>query len=409
MKLNLKYKCLRIINFGIHSVENFNDKKNIQIYNTFLLLVFLTISFYGILLFIYQFYYQIIFIALSYVVILIALYLNYINKISLSKIFVIQSFILYILTVLCVFSFDTVFTLYFFLIILYSTLIFTAKETKIKLFFIIQCFLFFFIALTSYKTMLPNFRLLPRAKIADMNFISIIDFIIFLFTYIYFHTSYQHYKEKKYNTLNTKLYQNNLKIKYKTNNKRKIVTITSNLLNDYLNRYSALFKKYSQGIQSDNNTTVIIENDYVQLNNLNRKIEEVINYQFSKDKNSALLTLEKQNLFSITKKILDSNFEHICVSKTKIEIVKIHYDLYAYFLIELIKDFSEKYNSKTIHIELKTESDLTKISPKEKVSISILGIQVYYQFLSNKELNLVLYFFKHPDQTAIYDIKHLTA
>ena len=402
MKLYLKYKFLRIINYGIFSVENFNEKKNIQIYNTFLLLVFLNIFLYGILLTIYQFYYQLGFIFLSFVLISFALLLNYKNKILLSKIVIIQSFILFIVFVLCIFSFDTVFTLYFFLVNLYSTLIFNEKETKQKLFFIIQCFILFFIALTPYKNYLPNLQLLPKEKIADMNLISIIDFIVFLFTYIYFHTSYQHYRENKYNLLNTRLYENNLKIKHDNINKRKLVSISSSLLNSYFTSYSNLFNQYRQEINNRIKEFEKIDVYYSRLNTLNNKIEEVINYQFSKDKTSLLLTYKTHEINEITSQIIQKKFKHVHLRNTDIFRLNIHYDLYYFFVLDIIEGFTKKYHPNNIYIETKPQEYPTEIVPSNSKIINVLGIQVHYKFDINNDLIIILYFFKYPDQTAIY-------
>lgn len=400
----LKYKLLRIINYGIFGSENFNEKKNIQIYNTFLLLVFINISLYGILLALYKFYYQLGFVFLSFILILIALKLNYNNKILLSKTIVIQSFILFIVLVLSIFSFDTVFTLYFFLVILYSTLIFTEKETNQKLFFIIQCFLLFFVALTPYKNILPNLNLLPKEKIADMNFISIINFIIFLFTYIYFHTSYQHYREDKYNLLNKRLYENNLKIKHDNINKRKLVSITSSLLNAYLTSYSDLFEKYKKQINDKTKNKSAIDGHYKKLNELNNKIEEVINYQFSRDKSSLLLTYKKYDINAVTKKIIKNNFKHVKLINDITFSLNIHCELYNYFILDIINGFTQKYQTNHIYIELKLKENPLEINALNSKVINVLGIQVHYKFDQNNDLLITFCFFNHPDQSAIYHV-----
>lgn len=404
MKLNLKYKFLRIINYGVLSVENFNERKNIQIYNTFLLLVFVNIFLYGILLAVYQFYSQLWFILFSFLVLTFALKLNYYNKILLSKIVVIQSFILFIVSVLSIFSFDTVFTLYFFLVILYSTLIFTEKETNQKIFFIIQCFLFFFIALTPYKNILPNLQLLPKEKIADMNFISIIDFIIFLSTYIYFHTSYKHYREKKYNTLNERLLENNLKIKHDNINKRKLVSITSSLLNFYFTSYSDLFDKYRREINNQNTRTKKIDDYYIRLNELNKKIEEVINYQFSKNKTSLLLTYKTFEINALTTQIIQDESIAARVSNMEKLTLNIHYDLYYFFVIDILNGFIKKYQPSQIFIEISSSTSTIEINASNSKTINVLGIQVHYKFDMNNDLIITFYFFENPDQTAIYHV-----
>lgn len=402
MRLYLKYKFLRIINYGIFSVENFNEKKNIQIYNTFLLLVFLNIFLYGVLLAFYKFYYQLGFIFLSFTLIYLALKLNKKNKILLSKIVIIQSFILFIIFVLCIFSFDTVFILYFFLVILYSTLIFNEKETRQKLFFIIQCFILFFIVLTPYKNYLPNLQLLPKEKIADMNLISIIDFIVFLFTYIYFHTIYQHYRENKYNLLNLRLYENNLKIKHDNINKRKLVSISSSLLNSYFTSYSNLFCQYRQEINNRTKEFKKINDYYNRLNELNNKIEEVINYQFSKDKSSFLLTYKKHEINNLTSKIIQKKFNHVHLSNTNTFMLNIHEDLYYFFVLDIVEGFTKKYLPSNIYIENKQQEYPIKIVSSNSKIIFVMGIQVHYKFDINNDLIISLYFFKHPDQTAIY-------
>lgn len=400
--LKIKYKFLRTINLGIHSVENFNDKKNIQIYNTFLVLVFVNILLYGILLAYYTFYYQLAFIVLSFLLIIIALQLNKKNKILLSKMIVIQSFIIFIVSVLCIFSFETVFTLYFFLVILYSTLIFTEKETKQKIFFIIECFILFFIALTPYKNYLPNFQLLPREKIADMNLISIIDFIIFLFTYIYFHTSYQHYREKKYNTLNSRLYESNLKIKHDNINKRKLVSITSNLLNAYFYAYSRLYDKYKFEINTEFKKSQKIENLFSELNHLNNKIEEVINYQFSKDNSSSHLACEKREINKITTAIIEKKFNYVYLKESTPLYLNIHTDLYQYFVLEIIQGFSLKYQPEKIYIEIKIIEKPEEIVSSNSKIINVLGIHVHYKFNINNDLIIKFIFFNLPEQAAIY-------
>lgn len=404
MKLNLKYKFLRIINYGVLSVENFNERKNIQIYNTFLLLVFVNIFLYGILLAVYQFYSQLWFILFSFLVLTFALKLNYYNKILLSKVVVIQSFILFIVSVLSIFSFDTVFTLYFFLVILYSTLIFTEKETNQKIFFILQCFLFFFVALTSYKNILPNFQLLPQEKIVDMNFISIINLIIFLFTYIYFHTSYQHYREKKYNTLNERLLENNLKIKHDNINKRKLVSITSSLLNFYFTSYSDLFEKYRREINNQNTRTKKIDDYYIRLNELNKKIEEVINYQFSKNKTSLLLTYKTFEINALTTQIIQDESLAARVSNMEKLTLNIHYDLYYFFVIDILNGFIKKYQPSQIFIEISSSTSTIEINASNSKTINVLGIQVHYKFDMNNDLIITFYFFENPDQTAIYHV-----
>lgn len=404
MKLNLKYKFLRIINYGVLSVENFNERKNIQIYNTFLVLVFVNIFLYGILLAAYQFYYQLWFIILSFIILILAFRLNYFNKILLSKIVVIQSFTLFIVCVLSIFSFDTVFTLYFFLVILYSTLIFTEKETNQKIFFILQCFLLFFVALTSYKNILPNFKLLPQEKIADMNFISIINLIIFLFTYIYFHTNYQHYREKKYNTLNERLLENNLKIKHDNINKRKLVSITSSLLNFYFTSYSDLFEKYRREINNQNTRTKKIDDYYIRLNELNKKIEEVINYQFSKNKTSLLLTYKTFEINALTTQIIQDESIAARVSNMEKLTLNIHYDLYYFFVIDILNGFIKKYQPSQIFIEISSSTSTIEINASNSKTINVLGIQVHYKFDMNNDLIITFYFFDNPDQTAIYHV-----
>lgn len=402
MKLFLKYKLLRTINYGVLSVENFNEKKNIQIYNTFLLLVFVNIVLYGLLLLFYKFYYQLFFIFLSFLVLLSAFRLNYLHKIYLSKLVVIQSFIIFITCVLSIFSFDTVFTLYFFLVILYCTLIFTEKETNEKIFFIVQCFILFFIALTSYKNLLPNLQFLSKDRIADMNFISIINLIIFLFTYIYFHTSYQHYREKKYNTLNQRLLENNLKIKHDNINKRKLVSITSSLLNAYFNSYNKLFDKYRNEISNQTLQTKKIEKYFLRLNELNNKIEEIINYQFSKNKTPLFLSNKLFEINSLTTKIIQKKYPKVILKRSKNIILYIHSDLYTFFVIAILEGFKKKYQPNQIFIEIKHTKYPIEISQLNIKNINVLGIQVHHKFDKKNNMIIAFYFFKYPEETAIY-------
>ena len=123
---------------------------------------------------------------LSFLVLLSAFRLNYLHKIYLSKLVVIQSFIIFITCVLSILALTQCLPCIF-LVILYCTLIFTEKETNEKIFFIVQCFILFFIALTSYKNLLPNLQFLSKDRIADMNFISIINLIIFLYLHLLSH------------------------------------------------------------------------------------------------------------------------------------------------------------------------------------------------------------------------------
>ncbi|WMW77388.1 hypothetical protein RF683_07790 [Flavobacterium sp. 20NA77.7] len=235
-----------------------------------------------------------------------------------------------------------------------------------------------------------------------MNLISIIDFIVFLFTYIYFHTSYQHYRENKYNLLNTRLYENNLKIKHDNINKRKLVSISSSLLNSYFTSYSNLFNQYRQEINNRIKEFEKIDVYYSRLNTLNNKIEEVINYQFSKDKTSLLLTYKTHEINEITSQIIQKKFKHVHLRNTDIFRLNIHYDLYYFFVLDIIEGFTKKYHPNNIYIETKPQEYPTEIVPSNSKIINVLGIQVHYKFDINNDLIIILYFFKYPDQTAIY-------
>ena len=131
--MNLKYRFFKVVNYGIYSTENFKEKKILQIYNIFLVLVLINVLIIGVLLWFYSFHKQIIFVVFSLIAFLFSLYLNKKGHTCLSKIFIIQYFIICVLIVLCVFSFLTIFPLYFFLIILYCSLIFSNKEKKITI------------------------------------------------------------------------------------------------------------------------------------------------------------------------------------------------------------------------------------------------------------------------------------
>ena len=137
MPINLKYRLFRVVNYGIYSTDNFKEKKILQTYNVFLLLVLINVLIIGVLLGFYSFFKQIISVVVSLVALSFSLYFNKKGHTFISKIFIIQYFISCVLIVLCVFGFFTIFPLFFFLIILYCSLIFNNKEKKIMLFFII--------------------------------------------------------------------------------------------------------------------------------------------------------------------------------------------------------------------------------------------------------------------------------
>ena len=89
MQILLKYKIFRIANYGVMNTVNFKEKKTLQIYNVFLLLVCANVFLMSILLIIFGFYRQLIPAFLSLLSLSFSLYLNKKGHTLISKIFII--------------------------------------------------------------------------------------------------------------------------------------------------------------------------------------------------------------------------------------------------------------------------------------------------------------------------------
>ena len=408
MNLALKIKLFRIINFGAIDVDNFSDKKNIQIYNIFILMVFSNVGLYGLLLLLNNFVDLFYFTLGCLVILFFGLYLNYKNEVVLSKIIVIQFYILVIMTVISIFSYDTLFTLYYFLVILFCTIVFNEKETKQKLFFITQCFVLLFISLTHYKNYLININLLPENLIRNVNLINTIIFLVFLFIYIFFHTIYREYKEKKYDTINYRLHLSNVKIRKYNTTKRVLVSTTSNLLESYFNFYTTFYEQYIGELKNVSKNKEKIVNYYNQLNDLNFKIEEVLNYQFSNNQNTLLVNFSEYEITKLTQEILHENYREIYreiyINRAETINIKIHYDLYRFFLYEIMKYFKEKNNPKFIYISIEKKNVQEQMNLYNSDLFDALGIYVLYNIEENTILNIKLIFSENPNYTAIYQI-----
>lgn len=404
MKINLKYKLFRIANYGVLENCNFKEKKILQIYNVFLLLVGLNVTVLGILLFVYKFYGQLLFMAISLLAIIFSLYLNKIGYTLISKIFVVQFFILCVLSILCIFSFYTIFPLFFFLIILYYSLIFFEKEKKLMLFFVFECVFFLFLSLTSLHKLLPNYNLLHASKIADMNLICIIAFIFFLFTFIYFHTDYQRKLEIKYINMNNRLQKRNDINEKNNKNNKKLLTIISISLQSNLLQYKTLFNSYLDIKKNNPEKTDQINNVFLLMSEKNKKIEELINFRFTRNREVLLDDMfESCKVKEKSKQILTNLYPNLFIVNIEDDfIINTHLDLYKNFLIEIINDLNSLYLPKKImlNFDIYNTIDATII---ENLSYNIFGINVSHKIDNQQEiLQINFYFFKKVNKTAIY-------
>lgn len=404
MGINLKYKLLRILNIGVLGVDEFYDKKKLQLYNTFLLFGTINITIYGILLLIYGYYINLFFYFLCLSVIVFCFMLNNFGYVRLSKIVLMQFFITVTLLMLMIFSYNTLFTLYFFISILYATLLFNVNELYEKIFFIVEGFIMFFITLSPIKNYLPSSNLLDQANIADINFISIIVFVLFLYSYIYFHTTYQKYTQSRYEAMTKRYFKNYLKVRHDNIKKKLIVSITSNLLIEYLEKYQILFDLYLYELdgkeKNKEKNMGNIGTYYNNLNTLNKNIEELLNYQFSKSNSESTLRLNSHEIHDLTAKIINEKNLKLQLSKHGKITMTIHEDLYSSFLQELMKRFNDcKY---TIKLSMRQKEKPITITDRNTRIIDVLGIQTNYRFENNNMLFITMYFFNNPDQTTIY-------
>lgn len=404
--MNLKYRFFKVVNYGIYSTENFKEKKILQIYNVFLVLVLINVLIIGVLLWLYSFHKQIICIVFSLAALLFSLYLNKKGHTCLSKIFIIQYFIICMLTTLCLFSFFTIFPLFFFLIILYCSLIFNNKEKNIMLFLIIQCVVLLLISLTPLYKLLPNYNLLPTSKISNMNLVCIIGFIFFLFTFIYFHTKYQRKLELKYTAINIRLQKRNEINLQNNNNNKKLLSIISVSLQQKLSEYKSLFEAYTSSLNNFpdqiNKRAVLIE----KMNSKNKRIEELINFRFTNNREVLLNdNFEKYKIQEKSRKILaKEQIKNTLVTSNSDFEIYIHTDLYGIFLTEMVKEKRAIYNPKKIYLNFKKTTQ-NEVSCMVDTCLNLFGINVCC-FFNNQQESLVIeiYFITNTDNTAIYVI-----
>ncbi len=406
MPINLKYRLFRVVNYGIYSTDNFKEKKILQTYNVFLLLVLINVLIIGVLLGFYSFFKQIISVVVSLVALSFSLYINKKGHTFISKIFIIQYFISCVLIVLCVFGFFTIFPLFFFLIILYCSLIFNNKEKKIMFFFIIQCIILLLISLTPLYRLLPNYNLLPPSEISNMNLICIIGFIFFLFTFIYFHTEYQRKLELKYLAINVRLQKRNETNLQNNNNNKKLLSIISLSLQQKLYEYKVLFEAYTDSLnnlpkQKDSSVKL-----FEKMKLKNKRIEELINFRFTNNKEVLLNdNFEKCKIQEKTRKIIaKEQIKNTLVTSNSDFEIYIHTDLYVVFLNEMIKEKRALYNPKKIYLNFK-KSTQNEMSCLVDNCLNLFGINVCYFFNNQQEFLVVeIYFSTSPDKTAIYHV-----
>lgn len=404
MSINLKYRLFRVANYGVLSTDNFKEKKILQIYNIFILLVSINVFVIGILLWLFSFYGQIIACITSLLALLFSLYLNKKEYTLISKIFIIQYFVICVLLVLCVFGFLTIFPLFFFLIILYCTLIFSDKEKKLMQFFIIQCVLLLLLSLTPLHKLLPNYNLLPATDFSNMNFICIIGFIFFLFTFIYFHTDYQRKLELKYHAMNNRLQKRNETNSQNNSNNKKHLTIISVSLQQNLTDYKALFANYTELQKNAAHQKTKMEELFEKMSFKNKKIEELINFRFTNDRGALLKdNFERCIIQQKSGEILSkTNYKNYTINRFNDFEITIYFDLYASFLIEILKEKTALYKPKNTELNFHINSNSNPYTANNNC-FDLLGIKVFHSFDSKLGLLIIeICFLKNPDNTAIY-------
>ena len=404
--MNLKYQLFKVVNYGVYSTDNFKEKKILQIYNVFLFLVLINVLIIGVLLWFYSFHKQIISVVVSLAALAFSLYLNKKGRTSLSKIFIIQYFIICVLIVLCMFSFFTIFPLFFFLIILYCSLIFNNKERNIMLFLIIQCVVLLLISLTPLYKLLPNYNLLPTSEISNMNLICIIGFIFFLFTFIYFHTEYQRKLELKYLATNVRLLKRNETNLQNNNNNKKLLSIISLSLQQKLSEYKSLFEAYTDSLKNLPEQTDSRVKLFEKMNLKNKKIEELINFRFTNNREVLLkANFEKFKIQGKTRKIIaKEQIKNTLVTSNSDFEIFIHADLYTIFLTEMIKEKRSVYNPKKTYLNFKTSTQ-NEVSCLVDNCLNLFGINVCCFFNNQQEFLVIeIYFSTSPDNTAIYNV-----
>jgi hypothetical protein len=404
MIINLKYRIFRIANYGILSASSFKEKKTLQIYNIYLLFLVVNVFILGVLLIIFGFYYQLYLIAITFIALLFSLYLNKKEYTLISKIFIIQYFILTIFIVLYVFSFKSIFTLYFFHVVLYCTLIFYDKERKIKIFFIIQSFLFLLFSLSPYHQKISTINFLKKSELSDINLICIIGFICLLFTFIYFQTDYQRKLELKYLLTNIRLQKRNQINKRDNYNNKKLLSIISTSLQLNLERYKILFKSYLDHLNEVPNDTKLIDSHFIKMSDKNKKIEELINFRFTNNRevfgqeNFTKCLIKMQSL----QILIDAGLNNITIDTTNDFEINMHLELYKLFLIEIIKDKKCMFRYEDIQLNFKLEHQ-SKFIVIDDNSFELMGFKVLCFFNSQiKKLNLDIYFLTPTDNRAIY-------
>jgi hypothetical protein len=404
MSINLKYRLFRVANYGVLGTDNFKEKKILQIYNIFILLVSINVFIIGVLLWIFSFYFQIIVATSSLFALMFSLYLNKKGRTLISKIFIIQYFIICVLLALCVFSFLTIFPLFFFLIILYCTLIFSDKEKKLMLFFIIQCVLLLLLSLTSLYKLLPNYNLLPTSEFANMNFICIVGFIFFLFTFIYFHTDYQRKLELKYFAMNNRLQKRNESNAQNNSNNKKLLTIISVSLQQNLADYKTFFADYTNLLKNGAHQTIKMEELFEKMSFKNKKIEELINFRFTNNRDMLLKDNFERCIIQQKSEEIITKFgiKNTIVNRTTDFEIKIYSDLYNSFLIEILKEKKLMYKPKKIELNFHISTKLN-LGEIDTTCFDLLGIKVHHSFDAQLGLLVIeICFLKNPDNTAIY-------
>ena len=404
MQILLKYKIFRIANYGVMNTVNFKEKKTLQIYNVFLLLVCANVFLMSILLIIFGFYRQLIPAFLSLLSLSFSLYLNKKGHTLISKIFIIQFHIVCVLSILIIFSFTSIFSLYFFLIILYCSLIFFESEKRIMLFFIIQCLFLLFISLTPIHKIFPDFYLLKGSDVSRMNLICIVGYLFFLFIFIYFHTEHQRKLEVKYLAMNKRLITRNEINKKNNNNSKKLLKIISTLLQLKLNHYKKLLDEYLTTVSETSKNQEDAEKLYLKMSMKNKEIEELINFRFTNNREALLIeNYETCNIIeksvSIINKMMVNNVK---INKSDDFILTIHASLYENFLMEFIKNKLSSYNPKEILININCTDQVIDCVTK-KNCFNIFGITVLYkQNLAKDVVYIQLLFQNNPDNKAIY-------
>lgn len=404
MQILLKYKIFRIANYGVINTINFKEKKTLQIFNVFLLLVCVNVFLMSILLIIFGFYGQLIPATLSFFSLVFSLFLNKRGHTLFSKIFIIQFHIISILTILIVFSFTSIFSLYFFLVILYCSLIFYESEKRIMLFFIIQCLFFLFIALTPLHGNFPKYYSLNRDEISKMNLICIVGYIFFLFIFIYFHTEYQRKLELKYLSMNKRLIIRNEINKKNNNNTKKLLKIISTSLQKNLEDYKNLFENYLTIINEKPNKLNEREKLYLRMSAKNKEIEELINFRFTNSRDALLqdnfITCGiKEKSMCVIKKM---NLKNININTKNDFTLTFHQSLYETLLMETINNKISKYQPKEIFIEIDCTSKSIEYT-SENAFFTLFGITISYNYnkVENK-ITLQFLFLFNPDDKAIY-------